>query len=77
MGSVSHRSFLLENKLLLVLDRSRSLEQLAPLTRRLSIPLNSIITMLSYKAKPKLIRTLNQTSSTVIMHSKFRISMAK
>lgn len=77
MGSVSHISFLLENKLLLVLDRSRSLELLAPLTRRLSIPLNSIITMLSYKTKPKLIRTLNQTSSTVIMHSKFRISMAK
>jgi hypothetical protein len=75
MGSVSHRSFLLENKLLLVLDRT--LELLAPLTRRLSIPLNSIITMLSYNAKPKLIRTLNQTSSTVIMHSKFRISMAK
>lgn len=77
MGSVSRRSFLLENKLLLVLDRSRSLEQLAPLTRRLSIALNSSITMLSYNAKPKLIRTLNQTSSTVIMHSKFRISMAK
>lgn len=75
MGSVSHRSFLLENKLLLVLDRT--LELLAPLTRRLSIPLNSIITMLSYKTKFKLIRTLNQTSSTVIMHSKFRISMAK